>query len=217
MFGLWEKKKKSYRIVAPNAVYMYRSMADEALVQSAEASDLPVIVTSFFPASLSRIALAFKEAGMAPQHLGTGGFPRYENLDATPWLLKAELITAGLGFDNWLRRSERECLFLFVEHHPLINVEDASLDVLEKIAESTMQRAIFFCGMDEPLMRLFGADRLVALMKSMGMAETEKISHPMVDKALLNARKKIEKNGSMYLPADSDAEWFERNYAKKLL
>lgn len=212
MFGLWGKKNKAYRIVAPSAVYMHRSMADEALVQSAEASNLPVIVTSFFPASLSRIELALNEAGIGATYLGAGDMARYGELDDTPRLLKTDLVTAGLGFDDWLLRSEREFLFLFVEHYPLIDVENAALEVLEKIAESTMQRVIFFCGLDEPLMRMFGADRLAALMKSLGMDETEKISHPMVDKSLLNARKKIEKKIPCPLPADSDAEWFERNY-----
>ena len=212
MLRWFGKKKASRRIVAPDAVYMHRAVADEALLRTAEASDLPVIVTSFFPTSLSRIEFLLNERDAAVRVLVEDALPTYDELDECIWTLRADrAVSAGDAVGEWLRGLRRECLFLFVEHFPILREEGAVLDLLEDLADKVMQRAIFFTGVDEPVMKVFGGERLVTLMESLGIDPSGRINHSIVDKALLNARRKIGNRVQHPLPADSDIEWCELN------
>ncbi len=50
----------------------------------------------------------------------------------------------------------------------------------------------FFLSLEDDLMRIFGADRITALMERLGMEEDVPIEAPMVNKAVENAQTKVE-------------------------
>lgn len=50
----------------------------------------------------------------------------------------------------------------------------------------------FFISLEDDLMRIFGSDRIGSLMQKMGMEEGEEIQHPMVNKAIETAQKRVE-------------------------
>lgn len=50
----------------------------------------------------------------------------------------------------------------------------------------------FFLSLEDDLMRLFGSDRIAAVMDRLGVKEGEVIQHPMVTKAIERAQKRIE-------------------------
>ncbi|HEM56423.1 MAG TPA: preprotein translocase subunit SecA, partial [Thermodesulfobium narugense] len=52
----------------------------------------------------------------------------------------------------------------------------------------------FYLSLDDDLLRLFGSDRLVALMDKLNIDENEPIEHKWVTKAVENAQKKVEEN-----------------------
>jgi len=52
----------------------------------------------------------------------------------------------------------------------------------------------FYLSLDDDLLRLFGSDRLVALMNKLNIDENEPIEHSWVTKAVENAQKKVEEN-----------------------
>ncbi len=52
----------------------------------------------------------------------------------------------------------------------------------------------FFVSLEDPLMRLFGSDRIAKLMDKMGLEEGEVIQHSMVTKSIERAQKKVEEN-----------------------
>jgi preprotein translocase subunit SecA len=52
----------------------------------------------------------------------------------------------------------------------------------------------FFVSLEDNLMRLFGSDRIAALMDRMGLEEGEVIQHPIVTKSIERAQKKVEEN-----------------------
>jgi preprotein translocase subunit SecA len=52
----------------------------------------------------------------------------------------------------------------------------------------------FFVSMEDELMRLFGSDRIVKVMDSMGYEEGEVIQHSMISKSIERAQKKVEEN-----------------------
>ena len=50
----------------------------------------------------------------------------------------------------------------------------------------------FFLSLEDDLMRLFGSERVAAIMDRFGAKETEPIEHPWVTKAIDNAQKRVE-------------------------
>jgi preprotein translocase subunit SecA len=50
----------------------------------------------------------------------------------------------------------------------------------------------FFLSMEDELMRLFGSDRMSAIIQKLGLKENEEIQHPWISKAIENAQKKVE-------------------------
>ncbi|WP_068598224.1 preprotein translocase subunit SecA [Vaginella massiliensis] len=52
----------------------------------------------------------------------------------------------------------------------------------------------FFVSLEDPLMRLFGSERIAKLMDRMGHKEGEVIEHSMITKSIERAQKKVEEN-----------------------
>ncbi|MDG5815107.1 preprotein translocase subunit SecA [Chitinispirillales bacterium ANBcel5] len=50
----------------------------------------------------------------------------------------------------------------------------------------------FFLSLDDDLMRIFGSERIAAIMDKLGTDDGEVISHPLVSKAIGNAQKRVE-------------------------
>ena len=94
---------------------------------------------------------------------------------------------------------------VFVEHYPLHAKE------LELIKNWDAGQIIVFSAMDEPLFKHFGSDKLLPVMKMLGMKEDEVIEHNMVSKSILSGQEKIAALVSLEQSANSQAEWMERN------
>ena len=54
--------------------------------------------------------------------------------------------------------------------------------------------SVFFVSLEDDLMRMFGSERIAAVMDRLGMQEGEMIEHSMVSKSIENAQKKVEEN-----------------------
>ena len=50
----------------------------------------------------------------------------------------------------------------------------------------------FFIAMEDELMRLFGSDRISAMMQRLGMQEGDEIQHPLVSRAMETAQRRVE-------------------------
>lgn len=94
---------------------------------------------------------------------------------------------------------------VFTEHYPMLNKE------VDFIKNWDKKNILVFSAMDEPLFKHFGSEKLIPLMKMMGMKESEVIEHSMVSKSIINGQKKIEDLVSIELPAYSQSEWMEKN------
>ncbi len=53
-------------------------------------------------------------------------------------------------------------------------------------------RTKFYLSLEDDLMRIFAADRIEGMLKRLGLQEGEAIIHPLINKALENAQKKVE-------------------------
>tara|TARA_B110000046_G_C12748067_1_gene295536 strand:+ start:302 stop:553 length:252 start_codon:yes stop_codon:yes gene_type:complete len=69
----------------------------------------------------------------------------------------------------------------------------------------------FYLSLDDPLMEVFGSDRIKVIMDRMGYKEGKLIQHAMVTKSISIAQQKLEGNVDQENRADSQEEWFERN------
>jgi len=94
---------------------------------------------------------------------------------------------------------------VFVEHYPLHAKE------IELIQNWDAKPIIVFSALDEPLFRHFGSDKLIPLMKMMGMKEDEVIEHSMVTKSIIKGQEKIAEQVSFEQTAGSQGEWMEKN------
>ncbi len=94
---------------------------------------------------------------------------------------------------------------VFVEHHPLHTKE------LELIKNWDAKNIIVFSSLDEPLFKHFGSDKVIPMMKMLGMKEDEAIEHSLVSKSIIKGQEKIATLVSLEQSANSQAEWMEKN------
>ncbi|MFT5821182.1 MAG: preprotein translocase subunit SecA [Crocinitomix sp.] len=100
--------------------------------------------------------------------------------------------------------------FLFANHYPKYYFEAEILEELIHLHDSVIE-CCFYVAMDEPLMRVFGSEGIVAIMDRLGYKEGEVIQHAMITKSISRAQKKIDKNNTNELRANSQEEWFQAN------
>jgi hypothetical protein len=94
---------------------------------------------------------------------------------------------------------------IFAEHHPMRKKEQETFTHLH-LSEATVHSAL-----DEPLFKRFGSDKIVGMMKQLGMADDSMIEHKMISNAIRNAQEKIEEKMTLEHSAMSQEEWMERN------
>jgi len=94
---------------------------------------------------------------------------------------------------------------VFVEHYPLHTKEVALVNSWGKSS------IIVYSAMDEPLFRHFGSDKMVPLIKLLGMKESESIEHAYVTQSIEKGQQKIADKVLTEQPAASQAAWMEIN------
>jgi hypothetical protein len=94
---------------------------------------------------------------------------------------------------------------VFVEHYPLHTKE------LELVKNWGTEKIIVFSAMDEPLFKHFGSEKLIPLMKMLGMKEDEVIEHNMVTKSIIKGQEKIAEQVAIEQSAGSQEEWMRKN------
>ncbi len=94
---------------------------------------------------------------------------------------------------------------VFLEHFPLRQKEEA---LIESWPPGNIE---VFNALDEGLFQYFGGERILALMKQMGMQEDEVMEHPMISKSIRNSQDKLAKKIILEQSAHSQREWFKKN------
>ena len=97
---------------------------------------------------------------------------------------------------------------VFAEHYPLHSKEEALYKKLN------LEKAEVFSSLNEPLFKMFGADKIIQLMKQLGIKEDEVIEHTMISKSIRNAQDKIEKKVLLEQTAHSQQDWLIKNLAE---
>lgn len=94
---------------------------------------------------------------------------------------------------------------VFTEHYPLHTKE------LELIKNWNSKKIIVYSALDEPLFKHFGSDKIIPMMKMMGMKEDEVIEHSMVTKSIIKGQEKIAEQVSFEHSASSQGDWMKKN------
>ncbi len=94
---------------------------------------------------------------------------------------------------------------LLAEHHPLRSKEQDSFKLWQ------LKEAVVHSSLEEPLFKRFGSDKIIQMMKQLGMKEDEAMEHKLISGAIENAQEKIAKKVITEHSADSQQEWMERN------
>lgn len=94
---------------------------------------------------------------------------------------------------------------VFLEHYPLHSKE------IELVADWQQKNMVVFSSMDEPLFKHFGSDKMIPLIRLLGMKENEVIEHSYVTQSIVKGQQKIADKVIIEQSANSQAEWMERN------
>lgn len=98
---------------------------------------------------------------------------------------------------------------VFIEHYPLHEKE-------KELAESFgIMNIPVFSAMDEPLFKHFGSEKMIPMMKLMGMKESEAVQHAMVSKSIIKGQKSIAEKVMVDQSANSQSEWMQKNLLQK--
>jgi hypothetical protein len=94
---------------------------------------------------------------------------------------------------------------VFAEHYPLHSKE------IKLVEQFTIEKAIVFSAMDEPLFKHFGSEKMIVLIKLLGMKEDEAIEHSAVTKYINRGQEKIAAVVTAEQFAQSQEEWMRKN------
>ena len=94
---------------------------------------------------------------------------------------------------------------VFTEHYPLHEKE------INLIKNWPGEKIVVYSALDEPLFKHFGSDKLIPLMKMLGMKEDEVIEHSMVSKSIIKGQEKIAQLVTLEQSAASQEEWMRKN------
>lgn len=94
---------------------------------------------------------------------------------------------------------------IFLEHYPLRAKE------MQLLQTAAPQKYIVYNALEEPLFQIFGGQRIIELVKKMGMADDEILEHNMISKSIQNAQEKIAEKVILERSARSQKEWLDLN------
>ena len=94
---------------------------------------------------------------------------------------------------------------VFAEHYPLQKKEQELFQQLQ------LKEVKILSALDEPLFKRFGADKIVGMLKQMGMNENDPLENQMITNAIKNAQQKLEKQLFVEHSAPSQQSWLEKN------
>jgi hypothetical protein len=91
--------------------------------------------------------------------------------------------------------------FLFLEHHLFYSKE------IQLLRSWNVQKVLFLNAIDDPVFHSIDSDRILHLLKTMGIKEDEYLQHRMITASIQRAQKSGEKKGTIDIPEELE-DWF---------
>jgi hypothetical protein len=96
----------------------------------------------------------------------------------------------------------------FPGHYPLPGPENV---VLESLLSLGFGSFVFCLSFDDPLLKIFGSEKIIPLLEKLGLEEEESLEHNMITQSIGRAREKVEKKVNREILSKSPSEWFALN------
>ncbi len=94
---------------------------------------------------------------------------------------------------------------VFTEHYPLASKEK---ELFEKLM---LEKVVVYSSLTDPLFIQFGGEKIVEVLRKLGMDKNESIEHNMITTAIAKAQEKIAQKVQFEQTANSQEEWINRN------
>ena len=199
MFGLFKKKAKQLK--TNDKVWTSNDGRGKGFItdlKNALDSDKKVIVLYFFKDTGVQLESLLKAKAIATEH------PKlhlFNAKDADLSMSKSSKIA-----DQMKENHELLCY----EHYPTKSKE---ILVFEAIHNKALVHVTpcFYISLDDPIMKMFGSERIKVVMDRMGTGVDECIEHAMISKSIERAQKKLEESTLNAFDKPSQEEWFKTN------
>lgn len=90
---------------------------------------------------------------------------------------------------------------------------DKDSEIITKTATVFKNSTItFYISLEDPLMQIFNSDRIMGIMKGLGIDENDAIEHQMISKSIVKAQKKLAKKIRFEQQYDKEETWYRKNY-----
>lgn len=198
MFGFFKSKNKE--IKSNSRFALTRQGAYEDLIKQISPAKKPVFVFYYFEESKNYLKELLSKEYFSVQeitnHSGASGSD-------------VCFINARTFNPLFFKFANIKTLYC-IDHYPMHSVFSNLLIGLGEIDPAA--ELITYGGLDEPILDMFGGERIRELMQKMGLNQSEIIEHAMISGAMENAQKKIEAKVTVESKANSASEWFKLNY-----
>jgi preprotein translocase subunit SecA len=191
----------------------WNGMVDEILSESG--NYLLVLLVAHFKKTAAEMRVRFQARNLQIKDFEEAfDFHSSELKKATnqALIVMAERISEFDGRMRQLKASEmkvQEVLFIVAEHHPLHECDEALLSCMSNLP--CRSRIRFHSALDEPLLKMFEAERVLEVVKHLGLDQRQYISHPLISSAIEKAQKRIKDKATGNQRVDSMDEWFHYN------
>ncbi|MFY0654815.1 MAG: hypothetical protein JXQ96_22475 [Cyclobacteriaceae bacterium] len=202
MFGFFKSKLKGPQLtyfVYLNQTALYRQLFNR-LIREINSGGR-ILVVYYFSKTLEELKMLIEAGKLDYSMVGN-------NVDVTAKLYLAsesEVLnsqSSGLNLEMF-------SVVIFSEIHPMAGRDLALHEHLQQYNKEAYE--VFYTSMDSPIIQPFGAERIINIMKKLGMDENEMIEHDMVTQSLIKAQEKISAAVRHEKPADSAELWMSLN------
>ncbi len=97
---------------------------------------------------------------------------------------------------------------IFLEHYPIQAKETTFCE------SRKLEKSVVYSSLDEPLFKHFGSDKMIPIIKMLGMKEEEAIEHSFVSEAIQKAQLKISEKVMAEISTHSQEEWLKKNLSE---
>jgi len=179
-------------------------------VQQIKTQNRNVLLLTHFQSTLSLLEDALKPSGIDFSTFSIADSPLLCSMEARGRVLVG-LARSFQVTSTKIPTSLSDVSFdvIVAEHYPTQTKDRMVVETAERLACSPS--VCFHTSLDDPMMKLFGGDNLVSLMKRLGAEESAPISHSLVNSAIRNAQEKIEKKAQRDMQTESIEDWFRYN------
>ncbi|HBS85717.1 MAG TPA: hypothetical protein DEA97_04130 [Bacteroidales bacterium] len=201
--GLFSKKPKKPDY--SDVIWMKREIKIKKMFEfiKNESEKRKVFVVSSFGDTLDIVEQAMKISGIS--------YKRLNYLSDYSGDLRVCVMHSNLLAENTsgnLREAVSPAV-VFTEHFPLPERDVAIMQNLVGLMNEPS--LLYYLSLEDPIMQLFGSERIIGLMHTLGMGEDESIEHSFVSKALSNAQEKVAKKVASEIKSESEETWYRMN------